>query len=285
MATAPADPEYSVIVPAYNEARELPATLAAIRAAMKAQGSSGECIVVDNNSDDSTAETAARHGADRVVFEPANQIARARNTGAAAARGLFLVFVDADTRICPQVLEAALTALRSGTVVGGGSLVRFEDDPGTVGRFGILLWERISRTAGVAAGCFIFCRRDAFEAVGGFDERLFASEEIRISRQLKREGRRRSMRFAILTDTPVRTSARKLRWHSGPRVVAYTLFLCLMPLALRSRRLCGFWYRRPAAPPAPAVPSAREINSNHDPGNTPSPPPSAEEVAARTQSR
>ncbi len=252
MSTAPPvhgpthDPEYSVVVPAYNEAGELPATLAALRAAMQAETGDGECIVVDNNSDDATAETALRHGADRIVFEPVNQIARARNAGAAVARGRFLVFVDADTRISPQVLGGALRALRAEAVVGGGALVRFEDDPGAVGRFGIRLWEWISRSAGIAAGSFLFCRRDAFDAVGGFDERLYASEEVRLSHRLKREGRRRGMRFTVLTDAPVRTSARKLRWHSGPRVVAYTFFLCVMPLALRSRRLCGFWYKRPS---------------------------------------
>lgn len=250
MATAPAvhRPEYSVVIPAYNEAGELPATLAALRAAMRAESGEGECIVVDNNSDDGTADAASRHGGDRIVFEPVNQIARARNAGAAAARGRFLVFVDADTRISPQVLDDALRALRTEAVVGGGALVRFEDDPGPVGRFGIRLWEWVSRSTGVAAGSFLFCRRDAFEAVGGFDERLYASEEIRLSHRLKREGRRRGMRFTVLTDAPVRTSARKLRWHSGPRIVAYSLFLCLMPFALRSRRLCGFWYQRPASP-------------------------------------
>ena len=44
---------YSIIVPAYNEASELPSTLSSIRAAMEAVSHEGECIVVDNNSTDS----------------------------------------------------------------------------------------------------------------------------------------------------------------------------------------------------------------------------------------
>ena len=55
-----------------------------------------ELIVCDNNSTDRTAEIARNAGA-RVVFEPVNQIARARNRGAAAATGDWLIFVDADS--------------------------------------------------------------------------------------------------------------------------------------------------------------------------------------------
>ena len=103
----PSAPDYSIIIPAFNEGAELPATLAAIRAAMAAQRLTGECIVVDNNSTDSTAAIATAAGADLVVFEPINQIARARNTGAQASRGQQLIFVDADTRICAELLAAA----------------------------------------------------------------------------------------------------------------------------------------------------------------------------------
>ena len=69
---------YSIIVPAYNEASELPSTLSSIRAAMETVSHEGECIVVDNNSTDSTSTVAQAHGADLVVQEPINQIARAR---------------------------------------------------------------------------------------------------------------------------------------------------------------------------------------------------------------
>ena len=58
---------YSIIIPAYNEAAELPSTLESIRTAMKAVSHEGECIVVDNNSTDSTSTVAQVHGADLVV--------------------------------------------------------------------------------------------------------------------------------------------------------------------------------------------------------------------------
>ena len=212
---------------------------------MAAQKLTGECLVVDNNSTDATAEVARREGADRIVFEPVNQIARARNAGAATCRSDFFIFIDADTRIEPQLLTHSLARLQSGECIGGGAVVQFEGKTSRVGRFGIRLWERISKLTRTAAGSYLFCRRDAFEAVGGFDEKLYASEEIRLSRRLRKWGRSRHQSFEILAEHPVQTSARKLNWYSGSQILAWVLFMAVMPLAVRSRKFCGFWYKRP----------------------------------------
>ena len=241
----PVNPVYSVIIPAFNEAEELPVTLAAIRTAMAGQSQSGEVIVVDNNSSDSTAEVARAHGADRVVSEPVNQIARARNTGAAGGRGQYLIFVDADTRITPQLLSESLHMLESGRFVGGGCVVHFEGEINAVGRFGIGLWERISKLTRTAAGSYLFCRADAFEAVHGFDEKLYAGEEIRLSRLLKKWGRNRGLGFEIVQKPPAMTSARKLEWYSSLQILGWFFFMMFFPLAVRWQKLCGFWYKRP----------------------------------------
>jgi glycosyltransferase involved in cell wall biosynthesis len=205
----------------------------------------GECIVVDNNSSDETAKIAAEHGADRVVFEPLNQIARARNAGAAVARGSYLVFVDADTRIEPALLSQTISMLETGDYVGGGSVVKFEGEISRIGRFGIGLWERISRLTQTAAGSYIFCLKQAFDAVEGFDERLYASEEVRLTNQLKRWAKTQGFKFQILSEYPVRTSARKLNWYSGPQILGWVFFMMFFPIAVRWKRLCGFWYKRP----------------------------------------
>lgn len=241
----PASIAYSIIIPAYNEAQELPATLRAIRSAMAALPIAGECIVVDNHSSDATAAAAMHHGADKVVYEPINQIARARNTGTRASCGRYLIFIDADTRISPALLYTALDQLDSGRVVGGGSTLEFEGSISAVGKLGIAVWERISKATRTAAGSFLFCRREAFEAVGGFDEKLYASEEIRLSRLLRKWGRAHGQAFEIITSAPVQTSARKLQWYSGPKILAWVALMTLVPIAVRSRKLCGFWYQRP----------------------------------------
>src|SRR5262245_52596787 len=90
----------SIVVPACNEEKLLGTTPQSIGEAARAFAGFGmdwELIVCDNNSTDRTAELARAAGA-RVVFEPINQIGRARNAGAAAASGDWLLFIDADSR-------------------------------------------------------------------------------------------------------------------------------------------------------------------------------------------
>jgi len=82
---------YSIIIPAYNEEDWLSRTLSALDEAMGTLSLRGEVIVVDNNSSDRTPQIARQHNA-RVVFEPVNQISRARNTGARAAKGRYFIF-------------------------------------------------------------------------------------------------------------------------------------------------------------------------------------------------
>ena len=78
----------------------------------------GEVIVADNNSTDATAQIANDAGA-HLVFEPVNQISKARNAGANGTRGRYLIFLDADTLLNPELLRAALEALETGEVCGG----------------------------------------------------------------------------------------------------------------------------------------------------------------------
>jgi glycosyltransferase involved in cell wall biosynthesis len=106
----------SIVVPAFNEEKLLAATLASIREA--AGGLDAELIVCDNNSTDRTAEIARQAGA-KVVFEPVNQISRARNAGAAAASGDWLVFVDADSFPDRDLFAELSQAMASGRYVGG----------------------------------------------------------------------------------------------------------------------------------------------------------------------
>jgi glycosyltransferase involved in cell wall biosynthesis len=116
---------YSVIIPAFNEEIWLPRTLAALQSAMDAIPLEGEVIVVNNNSTDRTPQIARKYNA-HVAFEPVNQISRARNTGARAAKGRFFIFLDADTLVSPALLQAALDYLSSGECGGGGSLVDYD---------------------------------------------------------------------------------------------------------------------------------------------------------------
>jgi glycosyltransferase involved in cell wall biosynthesis len=235
---------YSVIIPAFNEEEYLERTLTTIHEAMASLPLAGELIVVDNNSTDRTSQVAKEAGA-RVVFEPKNQISRARNTGARAALGDYLVFVDADTTISPALLAESLRLLRSGDFCGGGSVMVFDHSLPWYYASLLSLWTFISTKFGYAAGSYLFCLRKAFLEVGGFSERVYASEEIWFSRDLKAWGSRNGLGFFVISDLSALTSARKFRWFSPARVLGTSFLLLLFPFGVRFKRLSSYWYERP----------------------------------------
>jgi glycosyltransferase involved in cell wall biosynthesis len=227
----------SFIVPAYNEERLLAGTLRALHAAAAGVAEGYEIVVADDASTDATAAVARTAGA-RVVSVAHRQIAATRNAGARAARGDRYFFVDADTVVSEAVVRAALRALDDGAV-GGGAAVAFD---GRIPRWAELMLPAFVwtfRIAGLAAGCFLFSTKSAFDAVGGFDQTLYAAEEIFMSRALKRQGR-----FVVLEDAVV-TSGRKLRAYK-----ATELLRIVAPLpfrgwgAVRSRDGLEIWYER-----------------------------------------
>jgi len=191
----------SFIVPAYNEAAHIDGVVKSIHESAAAARIVYEVVVVNDDSSDDTANLAEAAGA-RVVHVTKRQIAAVRNAGAREAKGDAFIFVDGDTLATPGSVQGALRALRSGAV-GGGSFVRFDRVPWIINATMRVLLESFYALR-LAAGCFVFCRRDAFEAVGGFDERYFASEEIWFSQAINRRGR-----FVVVRE-PVITSARKL---------------------------------------------------------------------------
>lgn len=121
-------PRLSVLIPAYNEQELVSSAIDSVDGSFAAiSWSSYEIVVCDNNSKDKTAEIASSKGA-KVVFEPHNQIARARNTAAKSAQGEWLIFLDADTRLNPDVLKAVIDNLGSRRVCGGGALMGFDGE-------------------------------------------------------------------------------------------------------------------------------------------------------------
>lgn len=219
------NPQLSIIIPAFNEEAELPACLSTVHAAIAQLSQefadfSWELIVTDNNSTDCTAEIAAAAGA-QVVFEPINQIARARNAGAAKANGEWFLFIDADSSLHVDSVREMWQTISRGTCAAGGCLVRMDDAP-FWGRCGIQVWNTLSRCMKWAAGSFVFCRADAFREVGGFDEQYFAAEELYFSSAVKTWCRDHQRSFVVLRRQPHASSARKFRIYSASEIA--TLF-------------------------------------------------------------
>ena len=178
-------PKISIIIPAFNEEAWLPGTLDAAISAVEKLPCEAEIIVVDNNSSDRTSEVARSYNV-RVVFEKENGIARARNAGAKEAIGENLIFLDADTTVSSALLGRAAELLSSGTLCGGGAVIEPDKPFPGAAQWLVGFWNGVSKRMKLAAGCFIFCPRKAWEETGGFDSSVYASEEIWFSRKLKK---------------------------------------------------------------------------------------------------
>jgi rSAM/selenodomain-associated transferase 2 len=196
----------SIVVPAVDEASELPATLRRAR-----DPSVCEVLVVDGGSRDATAEIAAAL-ADRVV-PSARGRARQMNAGARAARGEILLFLHADTWLPAGFGSAVVAAVAAGNLGG-----RF--DVTLRGRHPFLpvvawLMNLRSRLSRIATGDqAMFVRRDVFESLGGFAD-VPLMEDVLLSTALKRRGPTAALRERVST------SAR--RWEE--RGVARTIAL------------------------------------------------------------
>jgi glycosyltransferase involved in cell wall biosynthesis len=231
----------SIIIPAYNEEKYIEKTLRSINEAIEFYRNENEVevIVVNNDSNDKTEDIAKENGA-RVVFETKRQIARARNTGAKYAVGKYLVFIDADTIIDNNILKRIDELLSSGKVIGGGAFIYFDH------YWDVKLIARVTNYLclifKIPWGAFLFCKKESFEKIGGFDETLYGLEELYFSRALIKKGKRSNKKFKIISDMKVITSARRLKslWHI---IKTRVPLLWNLKRKIKDKRYCDpIWY-------------------------------------------
>ncbi len=237
----------SFLIPAFNEEQLVGRAVDSVhRAAGVCALEHYEVIVCDNASTDATAEVARAAGA-KVVHEPHRQIARSRNAAAAASAGEWLVWLDADAMLTDEVLGATLSALDSGGVCGGGAQVELEGLPlDRSARCAVAGWNWIARNFRLAAGSYFFALRGGWAETGGFNEAVYAGEEIGFARTLKRWGRRRGLDFHVLEHV-VPSSARKVHQYTLWQTLRQVA-VCAWPGNRGRRDRCGYWYDRPATP-------------------------------------
>jgi glycosyltransferase involved in cell wall biosynthesis len=222
----------SVIIPAYDSAREVAECVAAVAASLTP---SDEIIVVDDGSTDETAAVASAAGA-RVLRQANRGPAAARNLGAASARGDVLMFVDADVVVAPDAIARATDALATSLDVAAvfGSYDARPRARGLVSQYRNLLHHYVHQHGNEDASTFwAGCgavRRDAFVAVGGFDERTAwrAIEDIEFGYRLRRAG------FRVRLDKYLRGTHLK-RWTLA-RMLRTDLLLRAAPWTRLIRR-------------------------------------------------
>ncbi|MSU59289.1 MAG: glycosyltransferase [Pedosphaera sp.] len=234
----------SIIVPAFNEERLLGnslVTINSVRPVFTRAGFECELIVCDNNSTDRTAEIARAAGA-TVVFEPVNQIARARNTGARAATGDWLLFIDADSHPTAELFAEVTEQIQSGKCLAGGSTIRLEGNY-RVANFVTGIWNWKSRSRRWLAGSFIFCDAAVFRKIAGFSHEFYAAEELDLSRRLREVAEVDGREIVILHRHPLLTSARKMQLYTTWEQVRLLLrVVWSRGRALRDRETCHSWY-------------------------------------------
>ena len=238
--------DLSVIIPAFNEADYLPATLDSIRRASERLREPPdvdvEVIVVDNNSADETAAIAESMGA-TVVGEPVQGIGRARNRGASAAGGDVLVFVDADVTVPVTLLEVVHEVMSEPDCIGGGVDVEYRPRRLVI-RLYLRCWRQLARLTGMVQGATQFCRGSAFEAVGGYDENVWIGEDVDFLWSLRKRARETGQHVHIVRSPRVLPSTRRFDKMPVWKVLLFTnpLFIALFR---RWKAPWSDWYKRP----------------------------------------
>ena len=212
-------PLISVVIPVRNEAQALPYLLDDLTA-LRVAGA--ELIVVDGGSSDGTCELAL--GRVDQLLRSAPGRALQMNAGAAAARGDYLWFVHADTRVSAESLRSLLDVLIERPVWGRFD-VRLSGAGLALCVIGAMISLR-SRLTGIASGDQgIFVSRECFEALGGYAP-IPLMEDLQLCRRLKRQARPHCLR------PPLSTSSRRWEQQGIVRTV-------LLMWRLRLAYYCG----------------------------------------------
>ncbi len=217
-APQPPLPDLSVVIVSWNTRPELRTCLASVFAGLGA--TSAQVVVVDNDSDDGSADMVeAEFPAAVVVRNPANVgFATACNVGLSVADGRIVLLLNPDTRVLGDVLPATVAYLDARPDVGamgcrvltpGGDVspTCFRDPsvlntalgvtglahlpwPAWLGRERMTRWRRDSeRDVDVVTGCYLAVPRRVIDAVGGLDEGyFFCGEESDWCRQIRAGG-------------------------------------------------------------------------------------------------
>ena len=204
-------PTLSIVIPAFNEGAYLPQYLPTVIKSLQmweeTTGESGEILVVDNASVDDTAEVAASLGA-RVVHEDVRNIGQVRNTGAEAARGQYLFFIDADVAVPVEAITTVMRLLVSGLHVGGAIPPLY-----TPKRLGARLlcryWDAYRRRHRGAQGVDQFCTIAAFRTLGGYRTDWFMSEDVEFFARLRQLGDATRQPVVLVDELRVRPSSRR----------------------------------------------------------------------------
>jgi len=188
----------SIIVPAYNEEKLIERTLISLK---NQTYKPTEIIVVDNNSTDRTGKIAEKY-ADKVLFLKDRGAAKARNLGAKKARGSFIFFIDADSKLSKNAVEKCVSALKNNYPAGTAKIIYESEDYKVksielIQNFCLEQWK-------IFESGFLYARKDAFEKVGGYKGKINFGENMDLLKRISKLGPLHFEKKAFLLTSPRR---------------------------------------------------------------------------------
>lgn len=221
----------SIVIPAYNEEKNIGRCLDSI-VSMNLAKDTYEVIIVDNGSTDKTYAIASSFNTKisiTILVHTLVNIATLRNIGVAHSKGDIIAFVDADCTVSNSWIETALEHFKDDKVGAVGCSVNIPENGSWVSR----VWDlNVSKkrkpgfTRSLPTGN-LFVRKALFSKIKGFDESLSTNEDFDFCFRLQNEG------FNILSDPNIKVIHwgipenlmqfyRRGKWHG---VHAFSVFI------------------------------------------------------------
>jgi glycosyltransferase involved in cell wall biosynthesis len=196
----------SVTIPAHNEARFIGRGIESVFGSAQNAGVAVEVVVALNRCTDATQAIAESLGA-RCVVEDRKCISAVRNTAVRASSAPAVVTLDADSWMSAHTVAAVLNKVNDPRYAGGGAMIHPE-------RMSVGIFFSVMRVVPyvirhrLSYGMFWF-QREAFEAIGGFDETLVSVEDVDFALRLRALGRQRGQKYGTVWRHGITTSCRK----------------------------------------------------------------------------
>jgi len=209
-------PLVSVIVPTFNSGKTLETCLKSIR---NQSYKSIELIIVDAFSRDNTPQVATEFGAK--VFLLAAERSPARNFGVGQAKGRFVLFIDSDMELSSNVIEECVAICVRKEV---DAVIIPEESIGESFLAKCKKLEKVMRLRELYCEAPRFFPREAFELVGGYDEKLVVGEDFELTQRLRNAGFTIGRCGAIIGHHEENISLRKLTsklYYYGKKLPVY----------------------------------------------------------------